>query len=42
MGMLDRCNTYLVGTSEVIYASPQIVKFQDDQAYDAKLIDDIK
>ena len=42
LGMIDRSNTYLVGTSEGIYASPHIMKFQDDQAYDANLIDDIK
>ena len=40
--MIDRYNTYLVGTSEGIYASPHIMKFQDDQAYDAHLIDDTK
>ena len=40
--MIDRNNTYLVGTSKGIYASPHIMKFQDDQAYDASLIDDIK
>ena len=40
--MIDRNNTYLVGMSEGIYASPHIMKFQDDQAYDANLIIDIK
>ena len=42
LGMIDRNNTYLVGTSEGIYASPHIMKFQDDQAYDASLFDDTK
>ena len=31
-----------MGTSEGIYASSHIMKLQDDQAYDASLIDDIK
>ena len=42
VGMIYRSNTYLVGTSEGIYATPHIMKFQDDQAYDANLVDDIK
>ena len=42
LGMIDLNNTYLVGTSEGIYASPHVMKFPDDQAYDANLIDDIK
>ena len=40
--MIERCNTYLIGTSEGIYASPHIMKLQDDQAYDPSLIDDTK
>ena len=32
----------MVGTSVGIYASPHIMRFQHDQAYDANLIDDIK
>ena len=32
----------LIGTSEGIYASPHIMQFQDDQAYDLSLIDGIK
>ena len=39
---VERCNTYLIGTSEGIYASPHIMKFQDDQAYVPSLIGDIK
>jgi hypothetical protein len=42
LGMVVRCNTYLIGTSEGIYASPHVMKFQDDQAYDPTLIDDIQ
>ena len=32
LGMIERCNTYLTGTSEGICASPHIMKFQDDRA----------
>ena len=32
----------MIGNSEGIYASPHIMKFQDDQVYDPSLIDDIK
>ena len=42
LGMIDRNNSYLVGTSEGIYAIMHIMKFQDDQAYDTSLIDDVK
>ena len=42
LGMIERCNTYMIGTSDGIYASSHIMKFQDDRAYDPSLIDDIK
>ena len=41
LGMIDRCKTYWLGTSEGIYASPHLMKLQDDQAYDPNLFDDI-
>ena len=41
LGMNDRCNSFLIGMSEGIYASPHVMKFSEDQAYDPTLIDDI-
>lgn len=42
LGVNDRNNTYLVGTPEGIYASPQVVRMLDDSAYDMVLLEQIK
>ena len=39
--MIYRCSMYLIGTSESIYASSHVVKFQHGQGYDLSLFDDI-
>ena len=41
LGVNHRCNTYLVGTADGVFASPHIVRFPDESAYDAELVQTI-
>ena len=41
LGVNDRCQTYLVGTSDGIYASSNAVRVGDEEAYDMILLKDI-
>ena len=36
-GVNDRCQTYLVGTRDGVYASSTVVRMRDDEAYDKTL-----
>ena len=36
VGVNDRCQTYLVGTADGVYASPNVVRVTDAEAYDAQ------
>ena len=37
LGVNDRCQTYLVGTRDGVYASSTVVRMRDDEAYDTTI-----
>ena len=40
LGVSDRCQTYLVGTPDGVYAMSTVVRMRDDEAYDVTLARD--
>ena len=42
LGMMDRSNTYLVANEDGVFASPNIMGFPDEQAFDLELINKVK